>query len=628
MYYIITLIRSKTILIFIITVLAVIFLEYDLLRPVFDIGLTPEDREFILRYKTLGPNPLTKIFEVWSQRGAYSTIPIYYVGIIESLTGFNYPLIQFVGIFFRTLATLSIFPIILLVFKNKWLAALTTILVAISYPTTGALETGVEPSEYLGFLMMNIFIISYYYLNTKHLMQIKWLIISSLLLFIAVLVSVMRVYPILFLLPLIETYLWLMDSSKYKFKFMVIKLLSFYFPFLILVYYFPFSATGHFVLPTILSKIADGNWQLVLTPLQGLGFMIPLSKYYDKLGTLDLSSFDAYLIFLLGSPLVIFGFGSFLLSWIITRKPISLFLRICFLNFGLDLLIYWVIQHRFNIPLELRLNYDMHRLYPVFFGLFILAFSINFFIEWLKMGKKNNLLLVLWLGPFVSLFYITATFFYASLNLSFAGAQDHYLLIPTFGISLMIAGILLSLFNKSSKLKYGLIPGIFIITSILLFFYLLNKELTHDYFNEVKIKGRAAGGQIEMQTKIKQKLKDVDYTKPLMVYFDTSEIFGDGPFYSESLLTPFPFFMHLDGDKVLDGCIGVIYDDSKMIKLKKSIKEINSQKFIVHPAFCINGYSISINDIAVKPEDLYAFKIKNRDFIDYKNQLLDQLGVR
>lgn len=627
MYYILTLIRSKTTIIFIITVLAVIFLEYDLLKPVFDIGLTPEDREFILRYKTLGPNPLTKIFEVWSERGAYSTIPIYYLGIVESFTGFNYQLIQSVGIFFRTLATLSIFPLVLIVFKNKWLATFTAILVAISYPTTGALETGVEQSEYLGFLTMNVFLIVYYYLNTRYLLQIKWLILSSLILFIAVMISVMRVYPILFLLPVIEIYLWFWDRARYKFRYLVIKLLAFYLPFLILVYYFPFSATGHFILPTILSKISDGNWQLILTPLQGLGFMVPVSGHYGKLGFLDLNSFDTYLIFLLGSPLVIFGVGSFLLSWIITRNPLSLFLRIFSLSFGLGLLTYWIVQHRLLIPSELRLNYDVPRLYPVFFGLFILALALNFFIEWYKQGRKNNLFLVLWLGPFISLFYITATYLYASLNLSFAGAQDHYLLIPTLGISLMIAGILLSLHNELSKLKYGLTASIFIISAILLILYLLNKELTHDYFNGVKLKGRAASGQIEMQTKIKQKLKNLDYTKPILVYFDTSDITGNGPFYSESLLTPFPFFMHLSGDTVLNGCIGVIFEDSQMVKLRQLVRKTNNHLTITHPFICVDGYSMSTKYISINLKDLYAYKIKDRDFIDVKDQVLRELKL-
>ncbi|MDP3758193.1 MAG: hypothetical protein Q8Q86_00585, partial [Candidatus Daviesbacteria bacterium] len=473
----------------------------------------------------------------------------------------------------------------------------------------------------------NIFLIAYYYLNTRYLLQFKWLILSSLLLFMAVIICVIRVYPVLLLLPVIEIYLYFRDSIRFKFKYLITKLVIFYLPFLVLVFYFPFSATGHFALPSILSKIADGNWQLILTPLQGLGFIIPVSRYYDKLGFLDPNSFDTYLIFLLGSPLVLFGLASLLLSWLIAKNPTILFLRIVTLSFGFDLLTYWIVRHKLLIPSELRLNYDIFRLYPVFFGLFILALALNFFYEWLRLGKKNNLLLVLWLGPFLSLFYIAVTYAYASLNLSFSGAQDHYLLIPSFGISLLIGGILLLLHNKLSNVKFGLYASTVLIACVLLILYGLNKELTHDYFNKANIKGRAAVGQIEMQTKIKQKLKDADYSKPLLVYFDTQEISGDGPFYSESLLTPFPFFMHLDGDKVLDGCIGVIYDN-KMIKLRKLIKEINNQSVIEHPAICVDGYSMSTKDISIKIEDLYAFKIKDRDFIDIKKQVIDELKLK
>ena len=627
MYYIITLISSKTTLIFIITILVVIFLGYDLLKPVLDIGLTPEDREFILRYKILGPNPLSKIFEVWSERGAYSAIQIYYVGILESFTGFNYQIIQLVGVFFRTLATLSIFPLVLLVFKNKWLAALTTILFAISYTTTGSLETGVEQTEYLGFLMMNIFLVAYYYLNTKYLLQFKWLIFSSLLLFIAVMICAIRVYPLLFLLPVIEIYLYLRDGIRFKFKYLITKLVILFLPFLVLVSYSPFSATGHFALPSILSKIAEGNWQLILTPLQGLGFMIPISRYYDKLGLMDLSSFDTYLIFLLGGPLILFGFTALLLSWLIAKNPTSFILRIFFLNFGFDLLTYWIMRNRLLIPSELRLNYDLPRLYPVFFGLFILALAINFFIEWYRKGKENNLLLVLWLGPFLSLFYIAATYAYASLNLSFAGAQDHYLLIPTFGISLLIGGILLLLHNKLSNFRFGLSVSTVLIASIVLILYGFNKELTHNYFNEANIKGRAAVGQVEMQTKIRQKLKGVDYAKPLLVYFDTQEISGDGPFYSEGLLTPFPFFMHLAGEQIVDGCIGVIYDN-KMVKLRKLVKKINNQLVVEHPVVCVYGYNMRTKDVSIKIEDLYAYKIKDKDFIDIKQQVINELKLK
>ena len=619
-------INSKTLLLFCLTAILIVFLEYDFLKPAFKIGLSPEDREFILRYKTFGPNPLTKILEVWSERGAYTTIPIYYIGIVESLTGFNYSLIQFVGIFFRILATLSIFPLILMVFKNRWLASLTTMLFAFSYTTTGALETGVEPSEYLGLLMMNIFLISYYYLNTKYLLKLNWLIFTSLLLFMAVITSVMRVYPILFFLPAVELFLWFINSTEYKFRHLIIKLAVLYLPFLLLKYFSPLSTSGHLALPTILSKIAEGNWHLILPPIEGLGFIISVGKYYDKFGLLELNTLEEYTVFLLGGPLIIFGAIALIVSWLSTKNPLPFLLRLFTLNFGFDVLLYWITQHRLFIPSQLRLNFDQQHIYSVFLGWFILSLAVNYFITWYNQGKNNNLFLGLWLGPLIGLFYITMTYFFSGLELSFGGSHDHYLLIPTIGTSLFIAGILVLLYVKLSILRFR-VAGILLIGFIMLALYQLNRQLIYNYFNNANINGRAAVGQIEIQEKAKQKLK-LDYSKPILVYFDTSDITGYGPFYSESLLTPFPFFMHLQGEKILDGCIGVIYEDYKMVKLRSLVREANKQLTISYPLICVDHHGLNVKNVPIKLEDLYAYKIKDRDFIDIKDQVLHELELK
>lgn len=621
-------INLKALLIFGLTALLVVTLGYDFLKPAFEIGLSPEDREFILIYKLLGPNPLSKIFQVWAERGAYTTVPIYYIGTVQSIVGFNYQLIQSIGFLFRTLAILSIFPLTMLVFKNSWLAVLTTIVFAFSYTTTGALETGVEPSEYLGMLMMNIFLVAYYFLNTKFLLNFRWLIATSFLLFAAVMTSAMRVYPLLFLLPLVEMFLWILNHKKYQFKYLLIKLFVLYLPFLVLNYYFPVSTSGHFSLPSIVYRILEGNWQLVLTPFHGLGFMIPIRKYYGYLGIIDLSSFTDYLGFLLGGPLFVFGSVSIIISLISTKRWLFFFFRVFFLNLGLEIFTYWIVQQRLFAPSELRLNFDTPRLYPILFGLFLFSLMVNFLIDWLRTGKKNNFLLALWAGLFVALFFITLTYMFASLGLSFGGAQDHYLLIPTFGFSIFISGILLLLYEKLSAIRLKFIGGITVMV-LLAFFYILNKEITHNYFIGANFNGRAAAGQELLQAKIRGKFKDYDYSKPAIVYFDTSDIpYGYGPFYSEGLLTPFPILMYSQGEKVISGCVGVIYEDRQMSKLKKAIRIIDNQQVIVYHTVCVENSKINVRDVIYKPENLYAFKIQDGDFIDIKDQLLDELNFR
>lgn len=621
-------INLKHLLLFILVLLIVILLGFDFLKPALDIGLTPEDREFILRYKLLGPFPLTKLPQVWLERGAYTTVPIYYIGVVQSIAGFNYQLIQYIGIFFRFLAILSILSLTMLLFKNASLAAFTTIIFAFSYTTTGALETGVEPSEYLGLFLMNIFLISYYYLNTKFLLDLRWLIVISLLLFIAVMASIMRVYPILFLLPLIEFFLFFLNPNKYKFKYLIVKLTVFYLPFIFLKYLSPLSGSGHFALPSILSKINEGNWHLLLTPLQGLGFMIPVGKYYSNLGVLDLSSFNTYMAFLLGGPLVIFGFISLILT-LVSVKRLSFFFRVLILNIGLEILTYWIVQQRLSVSAQFRLNFDIPRLYPVLFGFFLFSLMVNFLIDWYIEGKKNNLLLVLWVGLFFGLFFITMTYFFANFSLSFGGAQDHYLLIPTMGISLFLGGTLSAVYEKISNAKLKFAGGIALIMILLVSYYILNKEMTHNYFNVANFNGRAADGQELLQSKIREIFRDLDYSKPALVYFDTSDIpSGRGPFYSEGLLTPFSTLVYFKGEKIASGCIGVIHEDRKMEKLKKLIKTIDNQQVVVHKTACIENGRVTDQNVVYKPEQLYALKIKDGDLIDIREEVKKELGLR
>ncbi|MBI2196466.1 hypothetical protein HYU45_02520 [Candidatus Daviesbacteria bacterium] len=602
----------KTLLIFLLTAVLIIFLGFDFLKPAFDIGLTPEDREFILRYKLIGQNPLTKILQFWSERGAYTTIPIYYIGIVQSIAGFNYQLIQFIGMVLRVLAALSIFPLTNLLFKNMPLAFLATIIFAFSYTTTGALETGVEPSEYLGLFVMNIFLIAYYFLNTKYFLNIWWLLLTSLLLFVAVMASIMRVYPILFFIPMVEIFLLFSNRKKYKFKYLFYKLFIFYLPFFLLVRFSPSATSGHFSLPTILLKIAQGNWHLLLIPFQGLGFMIPV-----------------YMAFLLGGPLIIFGLMSLMLSLVCTTQKLPFFLRVLLLNFGLETLAYWIIQRRLLSPVELRMNFDAAHLYPILFGLFIFSLMINSLIDWYRSGKKNNLLFILWMGPFIGLFFITMTYIFAGINLSFGGAQDHYLLIPTIGISLFISGILLAMYERLSVTRFKSIGGFAVVVIILAFLYGLNREKTHSYFTGANYNGRAAAGQEFLQGKIREIFRNLDYSKPVLVYFDTSDIpDGKGPFYSEGLLTPFPVLMYFRGENIVNGCIGVIYENRKMKKLKKAIKIIGNQQAIVYQTTCVENGKINIQDVIYKADNFYALKIKDENLINIKDQVIKELKFR
>lgn len=598
----------------------VIFIQYDILKPALKIGLTSDDWSFIFWYKLLGDNPLLKIAEVWSRNGPYTTVPLFYTGLINSLVGFNYQALQITSIFFKVLATLIVFPLVLIAFKNKLLAFLATLFLAMSYPSTGALETAVEPSEYLGMFFMGIFLILYCYVVQRKLLSFKWLGILTAAFSLAILMSVMRVYPLIILVPLIEIFLF-NNHFKKTLKYGLMRILFLFSPLILITVYKPGAILAYILrVPSVLLKIFDGNWHLVLTPLQGIGFTMPFSRYWNILGSLNIEDFGDYIVFILGGPSVIFGLILLILAFFTARKPLKFFIYGFFLNFSLEVIAFFIGFHSKYLPESLRMNFDLTRLYSTLLGIFILVLSFMYWKEWREKGKNDNLLLALWTGPSAAFLFIWMTWMLADINLGFGGAQDHYLLIPEAGISIFAAGILVLMLKKYKFVKV-LVP------LVLILFYFLNKNLIYDYFEKANKEGRAAEGQIMMQTKFKKIVDTIDFSKPVLFYFETSDIEGEGRFYTESFLAAFPFWMHFEGDKILERCLEVLYYNSPS-ELLKHFKEENGAKGLFYRSLCVENGKGFYKDILYKPRNFYAYKFKNREFIDIKEKVLKELGLQ
>lgn len=606
----------------------VIFIQFDILKPTLEIGLTPDDWGFIFSYKLLGPYPWSKIAEVWTERGPYTTVPLFYTGFINSIVGFDYQKLQIISIFFKTLATLVLFPLVWVVFKNRLLAILATFLFVMSYPSAGALETAVEPTEYLGMFLMGLFLITYFFIVKRNLLSWKWLSLAIIMLIFTTLMSIMRSYPLLVLIPLIEIYLLIQTPSIVRLKAAFLRLLFLSSPFLLITAYRPSVILSYIsVMPTVLLKVLEGNWHLALTPLQGVGYTLPFSAHWGIFGLVRISSLKDYLSFVLGGPTIIFGLIILFLSFVTSKKPWRFFLLTFCLNFILETLIYFIATHYLNIPVGLRMSFDSSRIYSTFFGLFILVLAFGYWIEWRIQSEKNNLLLALWLGPAVSFVFICLTWVLAGVNLGFGqGAHDHYLMIPSAGMSIFIAGLLVLIYkklaNKKSIILQGISIGVIIIT--LVAFYLLSKNLIRSYFNHVNENGRAAKGQQLIQDRFREKIKNIDPTKPALFYFDTSQLSRDRPFYTEGLLSIFPFFMHIQGNNLVDGCVEVFYDTKQ--KLLDLIKTKDGEKGFVYRSLCVENGTGGYREMFYKPENFYAFKIKNKDFIDIKEETLKELG--
>lgn len=612
---------------FIVLTAVVFLMQYDLLKPTLELGLTPDDWSFIFWYRLLGPNPLSKITQVWAVSGPYTTVPIYYTGIINSIVGFNYVNLQIVGIIFKILATLVLFPLILTVFKNRFLAFFATILFAMSYPSTGALETAVEPSEYLGMFSMGLFLIIYHHAVKRNLLSFRWLSLLTLAFIITILLSVMRLYPLFILVAAVEIYLLTQRPPKVALKNSLLRLTFLFSPFILITIYRPSVILNYIgAVPAVLLKILEGNWHLSLVPLQGLGYTLPFSTVWGLLGLVQLGNLNEYLSFVLGGPTVIFGLIILFLALFTSAKPWKFFILGFTLNIFLEILVFFIATHALSIPMGQRMSFDSPRIYSTLLGLFILTLTFVYWIEWLRRGRNDNLLLALWVGPIVSFLFILLTWMLSDINLGFGGAQDHYLLIPAAAMSIFVAALLVLIFQKmkASRILYQSV-SVLIVTAVLIGFYFLNKNLIHSYFKNVNANGRAAQGQILIQSRFREKIKGIDFKKPALFYFDTSKLQGDGPFYTEGLLSSLPFFMHFEGDRLIDGCFEVFYQEKS--KLAALIMEKNGERGFVYRSLCVENGRGSYREIFHKEENFYAFLLKDKNLIDIKMELLKELKL-
>ncbi len=609
-------------------VIIVCITQYDLLKYTLKIGFVPDDWAFTLYYKTHVNNPFFGFPEIWKERGAYTTHAVYYIGVLHSIVGLNFQLFQLIGIALKILATLTIFPLVMIITGNRILAFLTSFLFAISYTTTGQLEVVVEQGEYLGLLLMNLFLIVYSYIVKKGLLSWKWLGLATLMLVTTIMLSTIRTFPILVLLFLIEFSLWVQSRSLKALKRSLIRLLCLFAPFILLILYRPGSVLGMANFPpTPIVKILQGNWHLSLVPLQGLGHMLSLTPYLGKVfGILNMESLMEYINFILTGPTIFFGSITLILSLIKLKQRLNFLFLTLGLNFLSELLVYFLAIHRLSIPANLRLNFDNPRIYLTILGSYMLVLSFVYFLEWKTQKVKDSSIFAIWVGPLASLVFILMTWMYADLSLSFSGPQDHYLLIPTFGVSFFLAGLISLIYNRIRNIKYSWLsyPLAISILVLIITFYFINREMIHKYFIAANANGRSAAGQQIIQSKFRQKINQIDLSKSNLFYFDTTEI-DNGPFYTESFLSSFPFWMRFQGTELINGCSERLYFNEHK-QLQSYVKERSGEKGFFYKGLCVNNGKVSYEDIFYKQENFYAFKLKNKDFVDIKEQVFNELG--
>lgn len=619
--------NSNILIIFLVLVITVLFLQFTLLDLALKIGFKPDDWILYFSYKSLGQHPLSKVTGLWAERGIYTTYQVYYMGLLEKLVGFDYRSFQIVNVIFKSLATVAVFPLMLVIFKNKSLAILTTFFFAISYAAVGPLEFVVKGSDYVAIFWMCIFLTVYYLIINKYPRNFLLLGIGLLLLVLTLGFSPIRLFPLLFLLPLTEIYLVLRHKSLDNLRNTLIRMLVFYLPFIILILYSPGSILGFMQSPLgIFKRIIEGNWHLLLSPFSGIGYTFITNEYWGKIfGSLSVDSLEKYIYFLLGGPTVIFGVLTVIVAYIQSRQPRRFFLFAFTLNFILEILVFFIATHSKYLPGNYGLHYEQSDLYSALFGIYILVLGLACFLEWIKDGK-NNLLMALWMGVLFLFVFTFAIWAFAPFGTSFS-PTSYYLVVSSLGSSIFISAFLISIYNKVIRFKKRLLKIISLVLLLVLviFIFVMNSQEIHSRFLDLLANGRAAREQQLLQGKFKERLGNFNNSKPALFYFDSSDLSGEGgSFYSEGFLGSFPFWMHFQGNKLTDGCLEVLYLNEYR-QLLPYIREQDGERGFFFRSLCVENGKASYKDIFYKPENFYAFKIKSKDFINIKNEVLKEL---
>lgn len=612
------------ILCFLLLVIIIWLLQIILLHPQLSYGFTPDDWWPLALYKNLGSDLVTNILQVWEKNGVYTSYQVMYISILHNFFGFNFQAYQITNLILKTLSVLMIYPLISIVFKSRLLAFMAAIIYAMAYSPVGTLEIVVRGSDFIGIIFMYIFFIVYHQVIVRNLNKALPLIGLMALLLLSIFFSPIRIYPVFVFILLVELYWCLISRTKLAVYLSIKRTVFIFFPYILMMILSPslvFSLTSVNA-PAIISRIAVGNWQLLLYPLGSFGSLFLLNDFWQMFGTIQIKSFTDYIGYLLTYPLFIAVlltvFYSFVLS-IPLKKFVRFSLKILLINLILQMIVFFIAKHRELISSDIRMGYDYAELYPVLFAVFIFSLSFSIWRQWVNTGKKNNFLLSLWMGPVFAFVHIALTWIFKDYVVLFKGIHT-YLSIPSIGISLFIAGTLGLLYHKIRN-NFGFLGKQLAYQTFLLLIpiFIINKNFIQNYFDSNSYSMNAEEHEFA-RDRLWKTLNGFDNKLPSFFYFDTSGDYLNGRFYEQSMLGRFSDWMFFKGNYPAGSCNLPMFINDNFASLKEKFVEQNGEMGFSYRDYCgrLTFYKL---------KEFYAFKLKDKKPIDIKDMILKELEV-
>ena len=646
----------------------VVYIQYLLLQPVLKMGFPWDDWFTLDFFRILGPNPLSKISYILYLYGPHYVYP-YWIGMLVNIFGWqNQALLREVNIGLKIIETLAIYPVVLLVFKRKLLAFLAVLILAIHYSAAGALELVITGIDYLVGIFLFVFLAVYYHVVKNEqvlsfrnkILSLKWLGLLFLSLTATIFSEPTRSFPVLVLPFLIEMFVLFYDHSKSSIKKSFFRLLILVPVLLMMAVVFNYAVfnggklSNGLTMLNIIPLLLQGNWYFTLHPISSLSNLFIPPEYLHKVFGAEVfdpnNPFPGYFSFLIRKTILFFGILTYFLSFFIKPSWLSRwkFVLVTLVsNFIFEIAVFFIYNLRSGIDADsgalanYRNSSELAGMYPIFIGGFLLILNFWAIYGWWKGGRKNNLLWAFWSGITLAFIFLVMT--RLQQNWIFAYKTVHrYLPAASLGASLCLASFLTLFYDKITTQTSRLsryFAGFLIFLGLIVFYNISNQQISI-LFNTELVQGRSAEAQQLMHQKFMDKFSKYNYdpSKSSLFYFDTSgESSTDGLFFSESFQSNFMYWMHIRTPKLVSGCIqdvgGTVEDLKELVKVKNGVKGIEYRAYCINPndgthdvIYPTGGTSESPVQTFHMPENFYSFQIKNREFIDTRDEVLKELG--
>lgn len=603
--------------------LIIIISQFLLLGPQLESGFAPDDVRAISYYKELGNNPLSKFLEVWYDTGPHYANQTIYNGILFNFLGFDYRVYHFIAIIFKIVSIISFYLLFQVAFGKRLLSFLSALILSLHYGSVNSLEMVLKTQDYLVITGLNIFFILFYlYYRDKR--NRLWLFFTSLILFIAFFIQPIRAFPILPFILFLEIMIFLKNITLFNFYKQALDLLILFSPFLLLIIVRSPVAGESMTNPgIIISKVMEGNWQLLLTPITTSG---SLFLYGEDLRFLNFSAwnnFGAYISFLLWKPLFFFGFLTLFLSFVISEKPKNFFVSVFILTFILEILLFFIIGSALNLPAHIKIHYDPHTFAPpAIMGIYVIVLTLFILLERIQSDQKNNYLTIYLIGVFFSGTFILFHWFFQDYVFIPVGIRG-YSTIPTLGVSAAIGSIFLMSYYKLKNKFRQISSSVFLLLIPLL---LMSNNHIQDFLQHNLSTGMRAADQIDMREQFWTQITNLDQPCYKLFYFYTKDDYPNGIFYSYIFLDNFYAWYKLYNPVRYDGLcpLGMIVNDED--KLLSSYYSTNGEKGFLQKRVGEQFTSPPEDLYKFKLEDFYAFNLKDRKIIDIKSEILSKIG--